>query len=354
MDDHARRADQLAEEARILLRQRRLDEAEARLGEALRLQPTVARLQDIGALRLLAGQPAAAELCFRQALGVAEHPQLRASLGLSLLAQGRLAEGFGHYDAWREIRANRSGPAPDLGAPLWNGEDLTGKNVLVLGEEGLGDQIMYARFVPLLREAGAEVVWACTPPLQRLISEGLGVPAVTGKGRLQVDGLDYVAPTSRLPVVFMQRRAAPPPAPYLAAPQPNRAAGLRIGVVARGNPRHENDHNRSLPDAAAAELLALPGAVNLAPEETGARDFWDTASVIMGLDLVITVDTSAAHLAGALGRPVWLLLPAIGCDWRWGVSGETTPWYPSMRLIRQTTPGDWAGVLAQVRAELGD
>lgn len=353
MDDRADRARRLADEAGALVRQNRLDEAEARLSEALCAEPTAGRLQDIGTVRLLAGQPAAAELRFREALAAGDHPQLRASLGLALLAQGRLAEGFSQYDAWREIPDNRSGPAPEVGAPLWTGEDLAGRNVLVLGEEGLGDQIMYARFVPLLRAAGAEVIWACAPPLQRLIREGLGVPAVGGKGRLQVASLDFVAPTSRLPVVFMQRLAEPPPAPYLAPPPPNRAAGVSIGVVARGNPQHENDHNRSLPDAAAAELLALPGAISLAPEVTGARDFWDTAGVIMGLDLVITVDTSVAHLAGALGRPVWLLLPAIGCDWRWGVSGETSRWYPSMRLFRQAAAGDWSSVVARVKAELG-
>ena len=352
--DRARRlAQELANEAQALIRQNRLDAAEARLTEALRLDPVAVRLHDIGTVRLLAGQPQAAELRFREALAVSDQPQLRASLGLSLLAQGRLAEGFAQYDAWRAIPDSRSGPAPALGAPLWSGEDLAGKNVLVLGEEGLGDQIMYARFAPLLRAAGAEVIWACAPPLQRLVREGLGIPAVSGAGRLQATGVDFVAPTSRLPVVFMQRRAEPPPAPYLTPPPPNRAAGVRIGVVARGNPRHENDHNRSLSDAAAAELLALPGATSLAPELTGARDFWDTAGVIMGLDLVITVDTSTAHLAGALGRPVWLLLPAIGCDWRWGVSGETSRWYPSMRLFRQTAAGDWSGVLARVKAELG-
>ncbi|CAN7191858.1 hypothetical protein LJR219_000451 [Phenylobacterium sp. LjRoot219] len=352
MDDRAERARRLEQEARGLIREGRLDAAEARLREALQLEPTAGRLHDVATVRMLAGDPAAAEPDLRQALAAADHPRIRASLGLSLLAQGRLADGFALYDAWREIPDNPVRPAPDLGAPLWAGEDLAGKHVLVWGEEGFGDQIMYARFAPLLRDAGAEVIWVCDPSLERLVREGLGLPAVAGKGKLQIAGLDYVAPTSRLPVVFLQRLASPPAAPYLAPPRPNLVDGLSVGVVAQGNPQHHNDHHRSLPAAAAAELLALPGAVSLTPDVTGARDFWDTAGIIMGLDLVITVDTSVAHLAGALGKPVWLLLPAVGCDWRWGRGRSDSAWYPSMRLFRQAAPGDWAGVLAQVRTAL--
>ena len=104
------------------------------------------------------------------------------------------------------------------------------------------------------------------------------------------------------------------------------------------------------PPEAAAALTALPGAVSLEPDATGARDFWDTASVIAGLDLVIAVDTSVAHLAGALGKPVWVLLPVIGCDWRW--AARASAWYPSARLFRQPAPGDWSSVLASVKAAL--
>lgn len=330
-----------------------METAEARLREAATLQPTAGRLHDVAAVRLLAGDPVAAEPGFRAALAAADHPRLRASLGVALLAQGRLAEGFPIYDAWREIPDSPVPSAPDLGRPLWTGQDLAGKNVLVWGEEGFGDQIMYARFAPLLREAGAEVIWVCDPALERLVREGLGMTAVPArKGALQIEGLDYVAPTSRLPVVFMQRLSSPPATPYLKPPPPSRAAGLTVGVVARGNPKHENDHHRSLPAEAAAELLSLPGAVSLAPDVTGARDFWDTAGIIMGLDLVITVDTSVAHLAGALGKPVWVLLPKVGCDWRWGPSGAASAWYPSMRLFRQPAPGDWASVLGEVRGAL--
>jgi hypothetical protein len=169
---------------------------------------------------------------------------------------------------------------------------------------------------------------------------------------MRLERPDYVAPTSGLPARFMPTLAVPPAASYLSPPKPNRIEGLTLGVVVRGAPGHYNDARRSLDPAAAEALLALPGAVSLKPEDTGARDFWDTAAAVMGLDLVISVDTSVVHLTGALGKPCWVLLPAVGCDWRWGARGATTPWYPSLRLFRQATPGDWSGVIDDVRAAL--
>jgi tetratricopeptide (TPR) repeat protein len=356
MDDRANQARALAQEAEALRLGGQLPAAAAAFRAAATLAPTAEWLHNAAVVHQLLGDHAAAEAGFREALALQPtYARARATLGLSLLATGRMAEGFACYDAWREIPDNTSVPAPDLGAPLWSGEDLAGKSVLVWGEEGFGDQIMYARFAPLLRAAGAQVIWVCNQAMVRLVREGLGMEAIAARsGALAIEGLDYAGPTSRLPVAFMQTLTAPPPAPYLRPPRPNVVEGLRIGVVTHGNPDHSNDHNRSLPPQAAEQLLALPGAFSLAPGDTGARDFWDTAGIIAGLELVICVDTSVAHLAGALGKPVWLLLPAIGCDWRWGTAGEASPWYGSMRLFRQTTPGDWSAVLAQVRTALGE
>ena len=353
MDDRSHRAHALVAQGEALCRAGRWAEAETRLMEARAIAPTVGGLHALGFVRHQQGDYEAAEAWYRQALDLAPDFALsRASLGAVVLGQGRLAEGFAHLDAWRHVPDAGLGPAPDLGLPLWSGEPLEGRNVLVWGEEGLGDQIMYARFAPLLREAGADVIWICHPSLKRLVVEGLGMAAMAGEGRVEIEGADYLAPSSRLPMVFMPRLQAPPAAPYLRPPRPNAVAGLRLGVAARGNPDHNNDRNRSLDAEAEARLMGLPGAVSLAPQHTGARDLWDTASIIMGLDLVVTVDTSVAHLAGALGKPVWVLLPAIGCDWRWLRDRSDSPWYGSMRLFRQPRPGDWPAVIAEVEAAL--
>lgn len=337
-----------------LFRDWRLEAAEERFREAAALAPTAARLHNLATVRQLVGDLPAAEAGFRRALELEpENPRVRSSLGLVLLAQGRLREGFTLYDAWRQIPQMRDRAAPEIGVPRWRGEDVAGKAVLIWSEEGFGDQIMFARFAALLRAAGARLAWVCHGSLVRLIQECLGVQAVPIDARGEFRPLDYVIPSSALPGVFMQRMDAPPSAPYLRLPPANVIPGLSLGVVARGNPKHDNDRNRSLTSEAAAELMALPGAVSLAPEDTGARDFYDTATVIAGLDLVVTVDSAVAHLAGALGKPVWLLLPALGTDWRWMYGRSDTPWYPTMRLFRQTTRGDWRPVLAEVRQALG-
>jgi hypothetical protein len=353
MDDRAHRADALGAEADALFAQGRLAEAAARYQDAVALVPTLPRLQNFGSVRQLVGDYEGAAAIFRQAIALDPgYVRARASLGLVLLAQGRLAEGFPLFDNWRQIPELAGKAAPMLEIPRWSGEPVAGKNIMIWGEEGYGDQIMFARFARMLQDEGAQVGWACHRNLVRLVREGLGMEAIAMGGELKIVGADFVAPTSWLPVVCMQRLVAPPPAPYLASPPPNRIEGLRIGVVTRGNPEHGNDRNRSLPPEAAAELMALPGAVSLAPDDTGARDFWDTAGVVAGLDLVISVDTSVAHLAGALGRPVWVMTPAIGCDWRWATRESAAAWYPSARLFRQTTPSDWSGVLAEVKVAL--
>jgi hypothetical protein len=126
---------------------------------------------------------------------------------------------------------------------------------------------------------------------------------------------------------------------------------LRIGLAASGNPNHLNDQNRSLPSHLADQLAEIPGVVRLSPEVTGAKDFYDTARVVAGLDLVISVDTSIAHLSAAMGKPTWVLLPYIGVDWRWG-GGVGSPWYPSARLFRQAASCDWTEVIDQVKSQL--
>jgi hypothetical protein len=295
----------------------------------------------------------AQERRIRQALAAcSDNPCLNPALGEALLGQGQYAEGFRLLRHWWDVPEARAKADMDFPIPRWRGEDLAGKRFLVSSIDGLGDQIMFARFARMLSERGADVHWLCPPPLVRLLGLCLAVTVIPGVGQVQLGHFDFFSTSSDLAELFFPPLVEPPGEPYLKLPPPSIVPGLRIGVVTHGNPIHANDGNRSLPAFLGEELLRLPGAVDLKPENTCARDLYDTACIIAGLDLVITVDTSVAHLAGALGRSVWVLVPCVMTDWRWGVGGEATPWYRSMRLFRQSAPGNWMSVIEGVKRAL--
>lgn len=286
-----------------------------------------------------AGHLAEAEAWFRvRRLQAPDDQHALAALSLVYLAQGRYAEGVDGYELRSLVKAQA---APDAPWPHWRGEDLTGRRLVIFPEQGLGDAIQFARFAPLLQRSGADVTVLCQPPLTRLFS-ALGVRVVTALGAAEFPDPDFWVLSNSLLRCAGARADDVPGAPYLQA-SAKVSAGGHIGVVGGGNPHHHNDANRSLPPDAEAELLRLPGAFSLRPEATGAVDFQDTADIIAGLDLVITVDTSVAHLAGALGKPVWIMLPDHNTDWRWMRGREDSPWYPSARLYRQPAPGNWRG-----------
>ena len=266
----------------------------------------------------------------------------RRALAITLLALRRYAEAWPLYESRRGLPGL---PEPRLPFPEWRGESLAGKRLLVTPEQGLGDLMMMGRYIaPLKARAeaeGGQVVVGCPPALVRLF-EGCGFEVSLGP---TLSAADLWTPANSLP----WRLGAEPPKPPVYIP--TRASGAQggIGVTVAGNRSHSNDHNRSLDPESAAVLRAL--GRDLAPEATGARDLQDPAEIVAGLDLVITVDTSLAHLAGAMGKPCWVLLPALGLDWRWN-DGLHSDWYPQARLFRQEVAGDWAGVLDRVRAAL--
>lgn len=260
--------------------------------------------------------------------------QARYSIGLLRLARGDFAGGWPLYE-WR-LKLPGARGKPRLSFPEWQGQDVG--SLLILPEQGLGDMIHFARYVPLLVARGIRVTLGCHPPLARLFAY-LGAKVLPMDGEVPIPRHDAWILMGSLPGRF----SAIPLEPYL----PGRPQGCGIGVSPAGNPSHPGDAERSLFGADAERLLRM--GRDLRPEATGARDLEDTAEIIRGLKWVISVDTSVAHLAGAMGKPVTLLIPRKA-DWRWGLQGDVTPWYPSMRIIRQSTPGDWASVLDQLEA----
>ena len=340
--------DALFKRANAAMTAGRWAEAERAYRGLTRLKPSWAN-HNLGVLLTATGRLAEAELAYRAALaaepGLADSEH---SLAMLLLALGRYAEGWPLYEARRRI-GGLNIPAPRLPYPEWRGEDLTGKRLLVVKEQGLGDQIMLARFVPELERRGAQVAYLCDPSLERLLRangiDARGLPAGSSYPSADYWVLAYSVPL-RLGLTLETVTGQP----YLAA-QPWAAAG-GVGVKVRGSPTHRNDRNRSLSPAAARQLEALGS--DLDPAATGAADFQETAQIIAGLDLVVTVDTSVAHLAGAMGKPVWILLSAVETDWRWLRDRSDSPWYASARLFRQTTIGQWGDVLEAVKQALAE
>jgi tetratricopeptide (TPR) repeat protein len=291
------------------------------------------------------------------------------------LLAGDFAAGWLDY----EIRTRRKKNATRIfPQPIWRGESLNGARILLHAEQGLGDTLQFLRYVPLVKAAGGTVILDVPKSLLRLAEElpGIATFVVTGD---PVPPFEWHCPLMSLPLAFgTSIDSIPALVPYLRVPadaQKNAerldwpTKGLRVGLVWSGNPLFPEDWIRSIPLRGFAPMLGLEGvhffSLQMGPaasqlDEVDARmidlraaigDMADTAALIAKLDVVITVDTAVAHLAGALEKTTWTLLP-FAPDWRWLMEREDSPWYPTMRLFRQPRFGDWPSVLERVRGEL--
>jgi tetratricopeptide (TPR) repeat protein len=362
----------------LALRQaNRLDEAIEATRAGIRRSPN-----DSQAIGNLAGmlkelaRPAEAEASYRQALRLQpDNATLHVNLAVVLLLAGRLTEGWEEYE-WR-FRAGAV-RLPPCDRPQWNGEPLAGRTLLIRAEQGLGDTIQFCRYVPSLPQEG-RLILEVQPGLRRLMSCLPGVSQLVTVGET-LPRFDLHCPLLCLPRLADDLGA---PVPYLTA-EPDRVAawrarlgsgGYRIGIAWQGNPTSAAEWGRSVPLHHFLPLARIPGVrlislqkhdgldqLQTAPDglgiempgggfDAGPDAFVDTAALMQSLDLVVTSDTSIAHLAGALGRPVWVALKHVP-DWRWLLEGEELAWYPTMRLFRQTERGNWAGVFERIADRL--
>jgi hypothetical protein len=300
--------------------------------------------------------------------------QAHASLGVCHLLLGDFPRGWLEYE-WR-LKTDQMAARP-VGTPRWEGRTLGGKIILLLPEQGYGDVLQFVRYAPYVKARGGTVLLGCRPELTRLLTGCAGVDRVVSV----LPPHDVHITLMSLPNVFQTSlNAIPAEVPYLRAPK---AAGtqavsiisrypgrLRAGLVWASDSPHPNKHLRSMKLEQFSQLFNVPGvkffslqkgtpAMELDSIFTGTvidlgrylEDFADTAAAIQELDLVISMDTAVAHLAGALAKPVWTLIP-FAPDWRWMLDREDSPWYPTMRLFRQSAPGDWMSVIERVAEEL--
>lgn len=299
--------------------------------------------------------------------------------GMLLLQRGDFKNGWKEYE-WRWQAKAFEANIPDFGRPRWNGSPLEGKTLLIQMEQGRGDMIQFSRYASIAADMGGRVIISAVPELLSILTTVDGVSRALNQNEVLPE-FDLCIPVVSLPYVLgTTLETVPDRVPYIQADPAKVAAfsrkmpedgRLRVGLVWQGSPAHRNDLNRScaldefftlgsLPGITfytlqlghgTEQLKGLPPTMNVVDLTDHIHDFSDSAALMANLDLIISVDTATAHLAGAIGKNVWTLLPFVP-EWRWLLDREDTPWYPSMRLFRQSSPGDWHNVFERLRHEL--
>lgn len=372
------RAETLCNLGNLFLRMRCFPDAIDHLRRALALKPDFSMAWNnlAGTLQgaaLASGDEGGldeAEQCYRRALeSEPEAPDVHVNLALLCLVRGRLDEGWREY-SWR-LKAKKS--PRRFSRPLWQGESFVGRTLLLHAEQGMGDTIQFVRFASKVKQRGGGVMLLCQKALKPLLIGCAGIDVLLDEGQV-LSGFDVHAPLLSLPGIFgVTLENIPGETPYL-FPDPDRVAywksrlagyrGMKVGIVWQGNAGHSGDRWRSIPLACFESLLHIPD-IHLFSLQTGFGQeqiakvaenwglieldlpFAEKAAAMMSLDLIITCDTAVAHLAGALGRPVWVAIPAIP-DWRWLTERQDTLWYSTMRLFRQSKLGQWSGVFENI------
>jgi tetratricopeptide (TPR) repeat protein len=364
----------------VLLEKGEVSGALACFRRALRLKPHFAdACFNVGFVHLERCEMAEAERCFEQALALQpDSDMFRFYIGELRLQQGRFPQGWQGYEhrwnSWQLREVKRV-----YQQPQWRGEPLEGKKILLFSEQGLGDTLQFVRYAPMVAALGGRVLLEVQPRLRRLFEGMEGIEALSSPGEALPE-FDWQCPLMSLPLAFQTTLdSIPNSVPYVHA-RPEEAAAwasrlsqekLRVGVVWSGNRKHSRERSRSVPLPLLAELTSvagtsfyslqmgdaamslqkLPAGHGIADLEAEQTDMAVTAAIIANLDLVITIDTSVAHLAGAMGKPVWILLHHSP-DWRWLMERRDSPWYPSARLFRKGYGESWQTLLLRVRAEL--
>jgi hypothetical protein len=357
-------------------------EAALALSVATRMDPMRAEaFNDLAAALFVLGRDAEALACLRRSLSLRpDLPEAQETDAMWLLRYGRFQEGWRKYEARFRTRANRH-LWRSFAQPNWEGEALGGRTILLHAEQGLGDALQFVRYAPLVAARGGRVILQVYAEIVPLLT---GLPGVA----MLIDTMTAPPPFDvhcsllSLPLAFgTDLDSIPAAVPYLTVPEDRMARwrgrlgpprGLRVGVAWSGNPRHRDDARRSIPFDVLSTLLTDRPDIEFHVLQTGLRpadrlglaerpwvrnhadvpqDFGDAGALVSLMDVVISVDTSIAHLAGALDRPAWLLLAHLA-DWRWLMEREDSPWYPSLRLLRQPERGDWGSVLSVVSARL--
>ncbi len=363
------------------------EEADASFQRAIDLKPDYLNAyKNRGTLHVWTGRLDTGQAYYEQALAInPNEAELHRNLGVIYLLQGNFEDGWREYRwRWRVGDLHR----PNINAPVWNGENLSGKSILLTAEQGLGDTLHFVRLAKELREQGAQTTIYCQPPLMALLQNSPEVGRIYPNSLALDRTFDFQCSlldvadqlqlnTDTLPHQVPYIHPSPHLIQYWEQRLPKQPGSIRVGIAWQGNPDHQADAFRSIPLAEFEQLADLPqvelvslqsgfGAEQLhdwkgrqpirtldesIDQSSGA--FMDTAAIMQSLDLVISSDTSLAHLAAAMALPTWIALGYIP-DWRWLLGRDDSPWYPTVRLFRQPTIGDWRSVFAKIRSKLAE